>query len=394
MAVKGVFASDSGIQGDRVGDFASSLLTINPTGSASILALSSGMESRGAQDVVITWFEENHISGRVNVTNNAGVGDTLVVDDATTFTVGGIFLVEASGEYLFVTAVTGTTVTVQRGFGDTTPVAIDGSVTPQPIQKIGTAFEEGSSRPVGIANLGYPRFNYLQIFRNSWDVTGTARQVKYHTGNVVAKNRRDGAMLHAEDIERSFLYGVKSLGVKNSQPFRTMDGITTQIRTNRTVQAAGGVKYGDIRNFLQTVFERNVKGKPNERIAFCGNTVLGVLDTLAMNWGRMQLFPGQTDFGFEIAKWRTPFGNISLMTHPLMNESPLWTEELYVLHPGAIRTRYLRRTSEDAYDSDGERAGVDADYGVFTTEVSVEYAAERTGGLFTGINLADVSALE
>lgn len=392
MAVKGVFASDSGIQGDRVGDFASSLLTVNPTGSASILALSSGMESRDAQDTVVTWFEENHISGRVSVTNNAALTTTFTVDDVSTFTVGGIFLVESTGEYVLVESISGSNVTVERGFGGTTATAIDGSSTPVPIQKIGTAFEEGSSRPTGIANLGFPRFNYTQIFRNAWDVTGTARKIKYHTGNVVAKNRRDGAMLHAEDIERSLLHGVRALGVKNGSPFRTMDGIITQITTNKQAQGAS-TSYTNIRDFLQAVFERNVKGKPNERIAFCGNTVLGVLDTIAMQFGRMQLFPGQTDFGFEITKWRTPFGTISLMTHPLMNESPLWTKELYVLHPGAIRTRWLRRTNEDAYDSDGERAGVDADYGVYTSELCVEYAAERTGGVFTGIDTPNVAAL-
>lgn len=390
MAVKGVFASDSGIQGDRVGDFASALLTEMPTGSASILALSSGMESRDAQDTVTTWFEENHISGRVHVTNNAGTGTTIEVNDASTFTVGGIFLVESSGEYLFVTGVNGLSITVQRGFAGTTASAIDGSGTNVPIQKIGTAFEEGSNRPVGIANLGYPRFNYQQIFRNSWDITGTARRVKYHTGNMVSKNRRDAAMLHAEDIERSLLWGRRSLGVKGQKPFRTMDGIMTQITTNTKTQATN-VGYTDIRDFLQAIFERNVKGKPNERIAFCGNTVLGVLDTIAASTGRIQLFPGQTDFGMEITKWRTPFGNISLMTHPLMNESPLWTKDLYVLHPGAIRTRYLRRTREDSYDQDGERAGVDADYGVFTSELNVEYFVERTGGKYTGIDTPNTS---
>ena len=71
MAVKGVFASDQGIQGDRKGDFAAALLQVNPTGTAPLLALSSGMESADAADTVVIWFEENHISGRINLTNNA-----------------------------------------------------------------------------------------------------------------------------------------------------------------------------------------------------------------------------------------------------------------------------------------------------------------------------------
>ena len=65
MAVNGVFASDSNIQGNRKGDFAGKLLQKVPTGKAPMLALTSGMEEAPAQDTVVTWFEEQHISGRV-----------------------------------------------------------------------------------------------------------------------------------------------------------------------------------------------------------------------------------------------------------------------------------------------------------------------------------------
>lgn len=387
MAVKGVFASDQGIQGDRKGDFASALLRIDPTGSAPLFALSSGMESADAADTVVTWFEENHISGRVSVTNNAGTGTTLTVDDVSHIVAGQVFLIEATGEYVFVTAVTGSDLTVTRGFAGTTNTSIDGSGTPVPIQRIATAHEEGSARPVAVANLGYPRFNYMQIFRNVWDVTGTAANVEFHTGNLVAKNRRDASLFHAEDIERAAWFGRKSIGVKNNKPFRTMDGILAQISTNVTTQG-GDTTQEELNAHFQAIFERNIKGKPNERIAFCGNTVLSTINNIAHLDGVNNLSPGQTDFGFKITKWMTPFGDISLMTHPLFNESPVWTKDLYTLHPGAIRFRWLRRTNHDQYDRDGTRAGADSDFGVFTSELTVEYRAERTGGKFTGIDTA------
>ena len=265
MAVKGVFASDQGIQGDRKGDFASALLRIMPTGTASLLALTAGMENVDAGDVVITWFEENHISGRINATNDAGTGTAVIVDDANFTVPGAIYMVEASGEYLFVTAVVGSTLTVVRGFADTTVATFDGSSTPVPIQRIATAFEEGSDRPPAVANLGYPRFNYEQIFRNVWDVTGTARYVEFHTGNLVAKNRRDAALFHSEDIERALWFGKKSIGVKNQRPFRTMDGVVAQITTN--VTAVGGtIDQNDLNVFFKDVFSYNITGKPNERI--------------------------------------------------------------------------------------------------------------------------------
>ena len=387
MAIKVIYTSDAGIVSDRKCDFAGALLRNWPTGTAQLLALSSGMSSKDASDTVVTWFEENHLSGRVNITNNAASGTSFIVDDANQTVVGAVLLVEESGEYVFVTAVAGNDLTVERGFAGTPITAVDGSGTPKALQKISTAHEEGSSRPVAIANLGYPRINYTQIFRNSWDLTGTARAVEHHTGDVIAKNRMDASFIHADDIEKSMWFSRKSIGVRNNKPFRTMDGIITQIVTNVQAQATN-VEWDDLNIFLRDIFQRNIKGKPNERIAFCGNTVVGVINKIAQYDATVNITPGETEFGLKVMKWITPYGTVSLMTHPLFNESPFWTKNLYVLHPAAIRTRWLRRTNEDAYDTDGSRAGEDADYGVFTSELSIEYNAEITGGAYTGIDTA------
>lgn len=394
MSVKGIFTSDAGIAGERKTDLAGSLLKFVPNGTAQLLALSSGMKSAGAGDVIITWFEENYNTGRVSITNNASTGTSITVSaaDATNVVAGQLYYVEASGEVIFVNSITTTTLTVTRGFGDTSATAVDGSSTVKPMQLIGTAFEEGSSRPSAIANIGYPVFNYTQIFRNSWDVTGTLTAVEFVTGDKTAKNRGDALTFHAESIERSMLWGRKTVGMLNSKPFRTLQGLVPSIATNVSTQSTS-VKYTDMRTFLENVYLYNIAGAPNERIAFCGNSVINVIDTLAKTWGYMNITPGQTEFGMNVRKWMTPHGNITLMTHPLMSINPVFTKELYVLHPASIRLRWLRKTFEDTYDQNGQRAGVDANYGVFTSELSLEFKGEKCSGKFTGIDTANVSAL-
>ena len=378
MAVQGVFTSDANIVGSRPGDFAAGILKINPTGSAPMFALTAGMPSAPATDSIINWFEETKITGRTGVasftTDGDGVGITL--DDGTSYVTGTILLVQETGELLFVDSISGNTVTVTRGFAGTTATTI---TTSHNVQQIGTAHEEGSSRPVAVANLGVARYNLCQIFRNAWDVTGTAKVVQYHTGSIVAKNKADAANFHAENIETALIYGKKHQGTLNSKPFRTMDGLNTQISTNITT-AGATTTWTQLQAFFQTVFSKNIAGKPNERIAFCGNTALAVINSIALLNATMNIAVGQTDFGLKVTNLITPFGDIKLMTHPLMVDNPVWTQELYVYHPGAIRMRYLRKTFVDAYDDDGTRAGIDSDFGVFTTEVSVEYRAELTGG--------------
>lgn len=383
MAIRGVFASDSGIVGNPKGDFASALLQEVPTGTAPLFALSSGMPSRNATDVVVNWFEENHISGRTTQSgaNNSTTNTTMNVADASSYPPNVVLMNESTGEYVFVTAVVANALTVVRGFAGTTAANVPDA---SGWQRIGTAQEEGSAAPVAIANLGDPLYNLTQIFRNTWNVTGTSEAVEYYTGSQTAKNQRDAALFHGEDIERALIFGKRVIGVKNGQPFRNMNGLNAMITTN--VTAAGGTtSWTQMDAFLQGIFARNIKGKPNERIAFTGNQGLSVMNQIARLNATTYIEPGQTEFGINVHKWITPFGDISLMTHPLMTESPLWTKDLYIFHPGAIETRWLRKTHMDAYDSDGTRAGVDADYGVYTSELSVEYHVQRTGGRLTGL---------
>lgn len=388
FAIRGVFSSDSGIIGDPIGDFASALLQEYPTGTAPLFALSSGMPSVSATDVVVNWFEENHISGLT--TTSAAVASTVTtaipVVDCTSFPPNIIVQDQNTAEFMFVTAVTpgalpAGTLTVVRGFAGTTAVNVGNGDS---IQRIGNAQEEGSSAPIAITNLGYPLFNYCQIFRNTWNTTGTAAAVQYHTGSQVAKTQRDAALFHGEDIERALMFGKRALGVKNNQPFRTMNGLDAQITSNITA-AGGTTNWTQLDAFLQTIFSRNIKGKPNERIAFTGNGGLSVINAIARLNSTTWINPGQTDFGIKVFKWYTPFGDISLMTHPLMTENPTWTKDLKIYHPGAIETNWLRRTHEDRYDKDGTRAGVDADYGVFTSELSCQYHVQKTAGRLTGL---------
>jgi hypothetical protein len=387
--IPGIFASNQSIVGDRVGDFASAILLTAPTGSALLLALTSGMGKAGANDTVFTWFEDAHISGR-QALSSGGTGNTIGVADGSAYVPGQVILIEDTGEYVFVTSVTGNTLTVQRGIGGTSVVSINNTMH---CQLVGNAHEEGSGIPTAVTQQGHPRMNYTQIFRNAWGVTGTAKAVTFRTGSKVAKNKRDCAMYHAEDMERSMIWGVKHVGSLNGKPFRMTDGVKSQLNqfgayqlAAATGSTAGNLSRVDLEDFLRNVFSKNVKGQPNERIAIGGNIVLQVFNQMAMLDGTLYIQQGETKLGLLVTTLTTPFGTIKLMTHPLMNENPIWQHEMYVLHPGAMRRRVLRETFEENYDTNGNRVqGVDADQGVITTEMGIELGAASTMGILTNV---------
>lgn len=385
MAVQGVFTSDANIEGTRTGDFAGGILMIQPEGSAPLFALSSGMSSVDAKDTAVHWFEENKLSGQFKATANAAIDATSIVFEDVSFLLPNTMILSEDGEVAYVTAVNqGTkTASVIRGWGGSTGAAITANDL---WYKLGTAHKEASAKPVAVANVGVSLYNYTQIFRNAWEVSGTSQAVNNYTGNTKAKNKLDASFFHAEEIEKSMIWGRRNIAIEDGHPVHTMNGLNNMISTN--VEAAGNTTSWDqLDDFFKDIFSYNIKNKPNERIAFTGNNGIQIINQIIRgdDSTRFNVQTRDTEFGMKINKFVTPYGDVMIKTHPLMTESPLWTSDLYVYHPGAIEMKYLRRTFIDNYDKDGTRAGADSDYGVYTTECTVCYKAERTGGRLTGL---------
>jgi hypothetical protein len=397
--IQGIFMSNQGIVGDRVGDFSSAILQIAPTGTALMLALSSGMGKSSAQDTIFTWFEDAHQAGRTGVVSatSGGLGTSVVVEDGTMYVPGQVLLVEETGEVIYVTQTSGATLTVIRGIGGSSVVAITNA---HHVQNIGNAHEEASNRPVAVTQQGVARSNLTQIFRNAWAVSGTTKAVKYRTGGKLAKNKADCALYHAEEIEKSFIWGRKHLSSLNGKPFRMSDGIVSQLQQyGGIVEAAesgnnaGDLSWIDFEDFIRRVFSTNVKGQPNERIAIGGDIVVAVLNQMARLDGTYNIAVNEEVLGIKITRLVTAFGSIKLMTHPLFNENPTWQKDLMVLHPGAIRKRVLRETEDEGYDANGRRFdGQDADEGIMTTELGFEVGAASTMGMLTNVTKAVASS--
>lgn len=393
--IQGIFMSNQSIVGDRVGDFSSAILQINPTGTALMLALSSGMGKTAAGDTIFNWFEDAHQSGRAGIVSG-GTSTTVVVDDGTMYVPGDVLLVEETGEVLYVTANSSGSLTVVRGIGGTTITSVTNVMH---TVSIGNGHEEASERPTAVTQQGMARSNLTQIFRNTWAVSGTTKAVKYRTGDKVAKNKADCALYHAEAMEKAFIFGRKHLGSLNGSPFRLTDGIRAQldqydgiVEAANTGSNAGDLSWIDFEDFVRRVFAKNVKGQPNERIAIGGDISVAVLNGMARLDGTYNISQGETKLGIKVTELVTAFGTLKLMTHPLFNENPTWAKDLMVLHPGAIRKRVLRETIDEGYDANGRRIdGRDADEGIMTTELGFEVGAASTMGMLTNITAAVAS---
>ena len=390
MAVKGIYVSDAGALNERNEGLANTILSEARGSAVPLFALSAGLAEENASGAVFSWYEEGIWTTRSVITAvpAPGTGNLLTVEDTSWITENMVMMIESTGEYIMVLGVTNNVLTVQRGISGTqvSPIVIGG--TEQALQLIGTAFEEASERPTAVATNPYPRTNITQIFRNSWDISRTAKSTTYRHGDRKARNKQTAAMIHATLIEYSLLFGRRHMGVINNKPYRQMDGVLSQLRSNIFIAPTDGLTRRSLDDYVERLFSKNIKGQPNERITFVGNAALRALNEIVWRYGSYNISVRENTFGINVRNFVTPFGDLTMIPHPLMNDSPIFSHDMYSLHPAAMEIAWLDKTFHLDEGGNGQASDLrDAEAGVFTSELTVKYGLEQTGAIMTGINV-------
>lgn len=395
MAVRGVFASHSSIVGDRQNTLAGRVLKTGWAGTVPLLALSSGMKEESVSDTGWSWVEDTHISGNGVVTAaTLAAATSIPVADTSIWTKNSILLVETTGEHLLVTDIpSNQAITVRRGFAGTTAANIAQNAT---LQMLGTAFEEGGGKPDAVMQFGDTFTNFVQIFKQGWSITGTAKAVKYQLGDKLADSKQQAMSFHAENIERAFFWGRKSITKVNNKEMRTSNGIIPQIEQfGGIVESAawggnaGSMSLGGFKDFMRRIFDKNAKGYPNERISFTSSVVLNLVQDMVAMDTHYELTLQDKVYGLDV--WTLNFlGNqLKFAVHPLMSENAYWRKELYVLHPGLIKKRVLRQTWTEEFNAGkANNNGVDADEGYVADELGFELKGAALSGIMRNITTA------
>lgn len=387
MAQHGVFTTTDVQPGQIKDGLDGAMMYYKSANNAPLLTALGANADHNYRNVRCEWSEAQHITGVNGIVSVHGdpLGCVLSFADTSWVTENTMFMVIRTGEMLLVRAVEGQVVTVERGFGDSDVEAIiTNASTDEVIMRIGTAFEEGSERPDPVSMYHMSKFNYNQIFRNTWAVTRTAAMMNYREGDLVPRLKKEALMMHTRDIEMTILFGVKSFSHHNARPRRTMDGLYRQICTNLASPYDGVLTVPMLDDFFERVFSKNPAGKSSDRIALCGMGFFGLINRLARLSGQYEYSASDNYYGQKITKWITPFGEIDLVPHPLMNEIPGYRNDLILLHPDSVELKYLYEAKHDHMGAQGND-GVDAHNGGFITEMTMCLMGELSCGILTGV---------
>lgn len=397
MTIQGLRTTMNFVTGQRPLNWREGILLLYPNGKAPLTALTAAMKQNSTDDPEFNWWEKIAPTRRVvlsaaitNVQTNIPV-----VAGAFQYKIGDILMLEATGELMRVTSAptVDTAITaVTRGFGGGTPAAVDPTTGNPNIIDTGSAYEEGSDAPSGVNFDPTKVRNYTQIFRNTLEATRTAMKTRLRTGDAVREAKRECLEMHSIDMERAFFFGKAIETTVNSKPARMTGGVLSFVDPSNVIDlsnAGAGTDMLDLENAMYTLFRYG----STEKVAFCGNRAALTINQIVRKNATMYITPGIKEYGMNIWRLTSPFGDLVVKSHPLFNQMTSGANytgmeaNLVVLDMAEIIYRNMA-DSDTKYETDLQLPGQDSLKSGYLTECGLEVHFPLAHGYVKGLTKA------
>ena len=369
----------------RPTNFREEILLQFPNSPASLTAMMAKLKSENTNDAKFTIFTKTLPSQRVTVNgSHTSVVTTINLTGANAAKVlkkGHALINERTLEVVWVTsdpASAFTSVEVGRGKGSTAAAMNNGDG----LQVIGSHHQEGASIPTSISYDPTEVVNWCQIFRDSVFLTNTARATKLRTGSDMLERQRETLEIHAIGREMAYIFGTGVEDTSGTQPERTTKGFVSLVTTNVT-DFAGAFDIDTWETFLENVFEDG----SNTKLLLAGNTALTNINKVARIHGEIQMTPETDSYGLMLSKYRTPYGYLQIMQHPLLSKNATFNSWGIVIDTNYLVDRILNGNGmnrDTNYYENRQSPGDDATKDEWLSEKGLELQFETTNGLFKG----------
>ncbi|HED54226.1 MAG TPA: hypothetical protein ENJ00_08500 [Phycisphaerales bacterium] len=208
-----------------------------------------GDPKRAAQSTVHEWVEDQLLANadainQTTFTPGPTTATSITVDNGSRFQVGDLVQPDGSGEVIFVAAISGDTLSVIRGYGATTAVALADNMV---LNILGNAALEGDDAPAARFTSRTRKQNFTQIFTAAVEVSGSMQASRaYGVEDEVDYQKQERMRELLRDLENCVINGVAPTTnqIGSSSVRRSMDGIIPMIETNDFAPGQGGLPSG------------------------------------------------------------------------------------------------------------------------------------------------------
>jgi len=378
--IEGQRSTEDILQIRRVVDISDKIYLLNPN-AAPLTVLTSKLSKKETVNPRYDWMEDDIMPywDAINCVAGYAADATLfVVDNGAYFRVGDLWKVPRTGEVFLVrtkTVVADNTLNlVERGVGSSAKAAL---VNDEPLMKLASAEEEGAGSPAAKSTLEVDKYNFTQIIKTSFEVTGTEDASKLHGGKDRNSQRNKKGIEHLIDIERQFWFGERGYDDNGTHRKRFTGGVLEYVKTN--VEDAGGLLTEvEFENFLRKAF----KYGSSTKWGFCSPLVASVINLWAA--GRLQTVPGEKTYGVAVSKYMSIHGILNLVMNKLF-EGVIYGGYMAVLDMEEIDYRNMSGR-DTKLETNIQNNDVDGFKDQYKSEVGLEIRQEKKHAILTGVS--------
>lgn len=254
-----------------------------------------------------SWYDQKPGNWWTSVAEAALVDTTTIkVADATIFRKDDLIKVASTGEVMLVTDISETkganTVTVKRGYGETSAAAIDSDAG---LMRMGNAMEQFSKAPEAKIVQPFKGWNVTQIFRTPFDQSQTAASENVKT--VMSERNRLTKLKgleHRLDIERALLFGERyeDPSAKRS----TTGGFLTLVK-DHSMDVQNKFDEGAFEEFNQELFTYGSRRK----LLICSRSILSLINSFARD--RIDTTSGEDTYGLRLKNYISAHGDLYIV---------------------------------------------------------------------------------
>jgi hypothetical protein len=379
--VTGDLATDTINQSQRVPDMDERIAELDPN-EAPLVTLTKKLRKRPALAPKVEWLEhEPYPRFDVLSASAASNATTLPITNGNYFRVGDLIRNTNTGGAWEVTATAAGNITVGSPLGAVTPGA---HTSGDEIFIVGNTNAEGS----GLREIKTPKlanaFNYCEIVRHPYGLTGTEAATKLFGGPDQTRLKAEAAIEHMRAWEQIALTGAKSENLTVSgKPKRTAGGLIEFVTTNVT-NAGGTLTEATFQTFLRSGFRYGSGGAyQGRKLLLASPLVISALEGFARSTIKTETADGRAStFGIQMSTYVSGQGEVDIVREPWLNDSINYKGYAFLIDLDAIEYRPLRETT---HLTDRQSPDTDKMENEWLTEGTFVFKQERRFAVLKGV---------
>jgi hypothetical protein len=214
--------------------------------------------------------------------------------------------------------------------------------------------------------------NYIQIFKDTYELTGTADKTKTRTDNNYSEDKKRKMFKHSSDIEWSIMFGrpAETVG-DNGKPKRFMGGLRSFIPAANVTIFTTAVTPNAFLDALAPVFNFDT-GAGDTRAVFAGNQALIELSKVFVNEVTFNVNNVVKVYGMDFQEFIMPLGRVLIRSHPLLGRNDLYKKSAFVVDFDALSYVTMKGRPDGKAKDDVQAEDEDVRRGFWQTDCSME----------------------